>query len=191
LNFAATAEWLSQKGESVKDAIAKLETFSWLDDRQHRDTLGPTTKRIFTKDSAESLAEARRDLLAIPQKSPVYNQSRVLLKVVERRLDDVETKKGVGRNKKRPIQTTAVEQTGHGLRVTLRNNTQESIRDIRYRIEYFAAKGAKFDAETVSWIPAKIAPGRTSTVEIADERLNSETYGAFSIVSWDSDAIVD
>jgi hypothetical protein len=192
LDWAVLAESISAEVQWARNEIALLDRLPWLDNRQEPDSLGPTAKRIFAKETPESLAEARRSLHAIPERSPSYNQSRALLKVVDRRLEDVESKDGARRNKKRPIQTTSVEQTGHGLRVTLRNNSKQSVRNIRYRIEYFRADdGAQIDPENLSWIRAQIPPGATSKFEINDARLNREIFGSFSIVSWDSEPIVE
>src|SRR5262245_5496423 len=193
LDGAALSEWISAKVQWASQEIRLPDRLPWTENRQQPDSLGPTTKRIFAKETPESLTEARRYLHAIPERSPAYTPSRALLNVVEHRLTDIESKKNSGRrNEKRPIQTTSVEQTGHGLRVTLRNNTQQPVRKIRYRIEYFrAADGAQIHPENLSWISAQIAPGATSTFAINDAQLNGETYGSFSIISWDSEPIVE
>jgi len=192
LSGSNIAELVSQKMQGARDEMAGLERLAWPDTGQQPNSLGPTAKRIFRKETPESLAEARQYLRAIPERSPTYNHSRALLNVADHRLSEIESKNTVSRTKKKPIQTTSVEQTGHGLRVTLRNNTLQTVRNIRYRVEYFRAEdGVQIDPASVSGITAQIAPHGTSTFEINDARVNPAIYGSFSIVSWDSEPIVD
>ena len=185
-NGAVIAHRISERMESVKKEIGILDRLP-LASGESRDPLGPAAQRIFGNETHKSLAETRRYLLSIPQRSPEYNRSRALLDVVDRRLDEIDTKNGVHQDRKRPIQTISVEQTGHGLRVALRNNGKQSVRNIRYRIRYFrAANGEQIVPDTMSWITKEIAPGVTSTFELNDERLNHDVYGSFNVDRWDS-----
>src|SRR5262249_9484654 len=141
---------------------------------------------IFGKETKESLAKARQYLTSIPERSPAFKNAQALLQVVKRRLDDIETRNDVHPDENRPIRVLLSEQTGHGLRVTIRNNSRRSIRKIRYRVSYFKlADGTQIEPDNESMILIDIPPHITLTFEFSDERLNRGVYGAFQLISWD------
>jgi len=150
-----------------------------------KDQLGPTAQLVFSKETHESLAAARRYLISIPEQSPVYKSAQALLKVVERRLEEIKTGKNADREETRPIHIVSIEQTGHGLRVMLRNNTGQPVENLRYRISYFRiADGMLLEPDKESLMLIDIPPRVTWTFELNDEKLKHGVYGAFQVLGW-------
>ena len=191
LDHAAGTNWISQKIESAKSATGIVESLPPLGSVPPGDHLGPTAQLIFGKETQDALAEARRYLISIPARSPAYKSAQALLDVVKRRLDEIETRNNVDPGENRPLHVLSVDQTGHGLRVTFRNNSQQSIRNVRYRVSYFrVADGRQIEPDNESLILIDIPPRVTWSFVLNDERLNRGVYGAFQVVSWDLEPAV-
>ena len=185
------ADWITRRIESEKNAV-KTPNREPAPDKTTapRDQLGRTAELIFEKETQESLAKARQYLLSIAVVSPMYKNAQALLKIVELRLSETDPGNDAQAKKKRPLQAVSVEQTGHGLRVALRNNTDQIIRNIHYRISYFrAADGSLIEPDKESLILIDIPPAVTRNFELNDERLKLGVYGAFQLFTWDLEPV--
>ncbi len=151
------------------------------------DHLAAAAQLIFVKETHDSLVEARRHLLSIPQPAAEYKSAQALLHVEQSRLDEVKVRKDARTNEKAPIEIIASEQTEHGLRVTLRNNGKKSVRNIRYHVSYFrAADGWHIEPDEESLITKEIPPRETWTLELSGKTfVKGLVYGSFTVVSWE------
>ena len=149
--------------------------------------LSAAAQLIFEKETQESLAEARRHLVSIPQQSTEYRSAQALLHVVQSRQDEVKIRKDIHANEEAPIEIIASQQTEHGLRVTLRNNGKRSVRNIRYHVSYFrAADGWQIGPDKESLIIIEIPPHETSTLDLYDKNVvKGIIYGSFTVVKWE------
>jgi hypothetical protein len=185
LDNAATPNWLSHAIESAWTAGGLLGEGPVARTPPPNDQLGSTAQLVFSKETQESLAAARRFLLSIPERSPVYKSAQALLAVVERRLEEIKTGKNADREETRPIHIISIEQTGHGLRVRLRNNTGQPVESIRYRISYFRmADGMLLEPDKESLMLIDIPPHVTWSFELNDEQLKHGVFGAFQVLGW-------
>ena len=147
------------------------------------DNLSGAAELIFGKETEESLAEARRYLLSIPERSRGYRSAQALLHVIENRLEEINIQKG---GASAPLEIVAFEQTGHGLRVTLRNNSGKSIRNIRFRLSYFGvADGTQIEPDMESLIARDVPPRVTWTFELSSDSAKGNAYAAFTVLGWD------
>jgi hypothetical protein len=149
------------------------------------DQLAAAAHLIFLKETKESLAEARRHLLSIPQPAAEYKSAQALLNVAQDRLDEVKIRKDAPANKRAPVEVIASKQTGQGLQVTLRNNSKKSVRNIRYHVSYFRADGWHVVPDKESLIIIEIPPDETWTLELSDKSVAKGLYGSFTVVSWE------
>jgi len=148
--------------------------------------LAAAARLIFENETQESLVEGRRRLLSIPQPAAEYKSAQALLRVAESRLNEPRFQKDVGAKKKAPIESITSEQTEHGLRVTLQNNGNKSVGNIRYRVSYFrAVDGWHLEPDKESVIIKEIPPHQTRTFELSDKNIvKGLIYGSFAVVNW-------
>jgi hypothetical protein len=86
-----------------------------------------------------------------------------------------------------PIDIVACEQTAHGLRVTLRNTGDRSVRNIRYRMSYHAnAEGKQVRPSDEALITEEIPAGTTRTFELRNDSVNGKVYTAFTLLAWEA-----
>jgi hypothetical protein len=86
-----------------------------------------------------------------------------------------------------PIDIVACEQIAHGLRVTLRNTGDLSVRNIRYRMSYHAtAEGKQIRPADEALITAEIPAGTTKTFELRNDSVNGKVYTAFTLLAWEA-----
>jgi len=175
----AEDETLVKIHEFAKDYVFRAESLV------PEEELRKAVQLAFEQESAESLQEARKHLLSIPKGSGSYQSAQALLKVVQFRLDQTAVPKGVSKNLM-PIGVMTVEQTKHGLRVTLRNNTRKNVRNIRYRVSYFRmTDGMQIQPDNESTI-GKVLPARAiQTFELSNDSGNDDVYRSFTLVHWD------
>ena len=182
VDYPAGPSWLFRNiAETVEDRNRPAGT------TQPAVHLAAATQLIFVKKTEESLADARRHLLSIPQQSAEYKSAQALLHVAQSRQDEVKFRKDVRANEKKPIEIIANEQTGQGLRVTLRNNLKKSVRNIRYHVSYFRARdGWHIEPDKESLIVIEIPPHETWTLELSDKNVvKGLVYASFTVVSWE------
>jgi hypothetical protein len=141
---------------------------------------------VFGKESPESLQEARKHLVLIPESSPSYKSAQALLNIVQHRLDQTTVRNRVNRNPV-AIDVMAVEQSEHGLLVTLQNNTCQKLRNIRYRVSYFrTTDGTQIQPDLESTI-GKPLPARTKqTFDLSNDSAK-DVYRSFTLIRWDAD----
>jgi hypothetical protein len=151
------------------------------------DHLVAAAQLVFAKETKGSLAEARQHLLLVPPPAAEYKSAQVLLHVVESRLSDAKVGKDVGANEKAPIEIIASEQAQHGLRVTLRNNGNKSVKNIRYHVSYFrVSDGQHLEPDKESLIIKEIPPRETRIFELSDKNIiKGFIYGSFTVVNWE------
>jgi hypothetical protein len=149
--------------------------------------LAAAAQLIFKGETQESLAEARRHLLSIPQPAAEYKSAQALLHVAQSREDEVKVRKDARASERAPIEIIKSEQTKRGLQVTLRNNGRKSVRNIRYHVSYFrAADGWHIGPDKESMITVEIPPHETWTLELYDKNLvKGLAYGSFTLVNWE------
>jgi hypothetical protein len=180
--------WIGDKSTVLDSSETTNETAS---NRSVRppDQLAKAADLVFKKKSEESLTEARQYLSSIPEEAPAYNSAQALLRVVGTRLDEAHSRKAPDASEKAPIEVITCEQKGERLRVTVRNNSTKSVRNIRYRAAYFrATDGTHIHPDSESVVMKKIAPRSTWTFEITDPPLKENTYAWLTILSWDSES---
>jgi hypothetical protein len=86
-----------------------------------------------------------------------------------------------------PIDIVACDQIAHGLRVTLRNTGDRSVRKIRYRMSYHAtAEGKQIRPADEALITAEIPAGTTRTFELRNDSVNGKVYTAFTLLAWEA-----
>jgi hypothetical protein len=151
------------------------------------DHLAAAARLIFVKETQQSLAEARRHLLSIPQPAAEYKSAQALLHVAQTREDDVKIRKGARANERASIEIIESEQMQRGLQVTLRNNGKTSVRNIRYHVTYFrVADGWHIGPDKESLITVEIPPHETWTLKLYDKNLVKDlVYGSFTLVNWE------
>ena len=179
VDYAAAPRWLFRSVGFGEDRSGTPGS------TQPVDHLAAAAHLIFVKETQDSLAEARRRLLSIPQPAAEYKSAQALLHVAQGRLDEVKTQKDARANKRAPIEIIASGKTRQGLRVTLRNNLKKSVRNIRYHVSYFRADGWHIVPDKESLLIIEIPPDETRTLDVSDKNVVEGLYGSFTVVGWE------
>jgi hypothetical protein len=181
LNGAASADRTSRRSDRSGGNPQGAGSVQQINTVRPVESLSGAAELVFGKETEESLAEARRYLLTIPERSQTYKSAQALLGVIENRLDEISI-----RGSNAPIEIVAFEQTARGLRITLRNNSSKYIRNIRYRVAYFAvADGRHMEPDTESLLAKDMPPRFTATFELPKDSAKGNVYASFTVLSWD------
>jgi hypothetical protein len=136
----------------------------------------------------ESLNKARRKVVSILKPPAADKSAQALLHSAQSRLNEVKIREDARTNEKAPIEIISSEQTEHGLRVTLRNNGKNSIKNIRYRVSYFNAEDGspQREPDKESLIAIEIPSHETWILELSDKNVvKGLVYGSFTVESWE------
>jgi hypothetical protein len=172
---------LSDVAEKSKEAAVPLQIRGGA---TAENEFAEAARRIFGNENHESLDEARRFLRSIPKDSPAYNDAQALLQASERSGDEGHGT-DTGGNKPR-LEILSSEQQGGRLKVTLRNNSDQPIRSVRYGVSYFRViDGSQLDPGFQSVLTGEIRSGATKTFEVAPDDLGGQVYRSFALLGWE------
>jgi hypothetical protein len=105
----AWPRWLFQSIDEFEEDRSR--TFSSV---QPVDHLATAAQLIFVKETQESLGQARRQLLSIPQGAAEYKSSQALLRVAQSRQDQLKIRKDVQANPKHQLKSSAAKKRNMG-----------------------------------------------------------------------------
>jgi hypothetical protein len=170
ISFGAdSSAWVSRKIAEFAGSGPPHVEVQTLADTPARDQQETTPKLGFNKQTQSSKEETRR------QDSNATTSSAH------------QTGTHVNVDAQDPIDIVACEQIADGLRVTLRNTGDRSVRNIRYRLSYHAtAEGRQIRPADEALIIEEIPAGTTRTFELRNNSVNSQIYTAFALVGWDA-----
>jgi hypothetical protein len=157
-----------------------------LKNMQAREHLAAALRLIFEEGTRLSLIQAQLHLRRIPPNTPEHASALNLMTVAEARLAELDWTEGIVPKRKSPIVIVSRDQKNGRLRVTLKNKSAHSVRNIRYRVSYFRiASGLQISPDTEARIAKMLRPQESLTLEIPDAILNTPVHASFVIVDWD------
>ena len=184
--------------EMVQEPKGVFESFQTVFDKDQRafvgmppiEHLARASKLIFENPiTEESLALARRHLRRIPSTAVEYPSAQALMKVADLRSLELQ---GSKRGTNEPIDTGQAvevigsERTAKGWKVTVRNNTARSIRNVRYEMYCFNSGGWQIELDRQRPPINHVIPAnKTWSIDVDLDDVPPETVNAsFSILSW-------
>jgi hypothetical protein len=181
----ALPQWAHQTFDGLEHGVKTVPVIlPSIDQRHQDDKLGEAAALIFVKGTQDSVKEARSYLAAVPADSAEYKSAQDLLQITDDRFDQSTM---AGGNRKASVEIVSSQQTPQGLRVTLRNNTDQSVRNIRYRILNFkVADGRHVHPDEESVLLNELPPREARRFDLSENNPKENTFRALSLVGWDS-----